>query len=93
MPNSGPGARIGAQGGSSAANQNPNDTSAAGKQDPSFAMSMPDSVTEAQSQMIRLNLPLVDLNTIIFERDRPFFYLINETHVEKYSYHLNVAAP
>ena len=56
-------------------------------------MNMPDSVTEAQSQMIRLNLPLVDLNTIIFERDRPFFYLINETHVEKYSYHLNVEAP
>ena len=44
------------------------------------------SVSQQPGQMIRMNLPCVDLNTIVFEKDKPYFYIINETHVEKYAY-------
>jgi len=40
--------------------------------------------------LIRLNLPSIDLETLAFEEAKPFFYLINEGHLEKYSYQLNV---
>ena len=40
-----------------------------------------------------MNLPSIDLETICFEQDKPFFYIINESHVEKYSYQLKVPAP
>jgi len=40
--------------------------------------------------MIRLNLPSIDLETLVFDADKPYFYTINETHVEKYSYQLTI---
>ena len=40
--------------------------------------------------IIRLNLPNVHLKSLVFSKDKPYFYVINETHVEKYSYHINI---
>ncbi len=40
--------------------------------------------------MIRLNLPSIDLETIVFDDLKPYFYIINENYVEKYAYQLTV---
>ena len=40
-----------------------------------------------------MNLPMIDLNTIVFEKDKPYFYVINENYVEKYAYELTVPVP
>ena len=44
----------------------------------------------AEKDMIRLNLPNINLRSLVFSKYKPYFYVVNETHVEKYSYHLNL---
>lgn len=43
-----------------------------------------------QGDFVRLNLPNIQNETIVFSKTKPYFYMIEETEVQKYSYRLTI---
>lgn len=48
------------------------------------------SVASLETGLSRVTFPNINLNTVIFDRDEPYLYVIDESYLHKFAYQLKI---